>query len=89
MQRNPLAAGLSASLLTTLVTGLVVVSVLFLRLWVVADERSRLYYAESQRSQQLREASTQARARPSGPMSKHEQPELPRSWPTAACTACA
>ena len=33
-KRNPLAAGLSASLLITLVTGLVVVSVLSLRLWV-------------------------------------------------------
>jgi len=53
-KRNPLAAGLSASLVTTLVTGLVVVSVLFLRLWSVAGERSRLYRAESQASAQAR-----------------------------------
>ncbi len=65
-KRNPLAAGLSASLLTTLVTGLVVVSVLFLRLWSVAGERSRLYSAELERSEQLREASAQAGAEAEG-----------------------
>ncbi len=59
-KRNPLAAGLSATLLTTLAGGLLVVSVLLLRLWAVADERGRLYLAESQRSQQLREASARA-----------------------------
>ena len=37
-KRNPLAAGLSASLLTTLVTGLLVVSVLSLRLWVARSQ---------------------------------------------------
>ena len=42
-KRNPLAASLAAGLLTTLVTGLLVVSVLSLRLWSVAGERGRLY----------------------------------------------
>jgi serine/threonine protein kinase len=60
-KRNPLAAALSASLLTTLVGGLLVVSVLLLRLWAVAGERGQLYWAERQRSEQLREASDRAR----------------------------
>ena len=61
-KRNPLAAALSASLLATLVGGLLVVSVLLLRLWAVADERGQLYRAERQRSEQLREASARANA---------------------------
>ncbi len=65
-KRNPLAARLSASLLTTLVTGLLVVSVLFLRLWAVAAERGRLYLAESERSEQLREVSAQASSEAEG-----------------------
>jgi eukaryotic-like serine/threonine-protein kinase len=60
-KRNPLAAGLAAGLLTTLVTGLVVVSVLFVRLWAVAGERSRLYHAERERSEQLRGETRAAR----------------------------
>jgi WD40 repeat protein/serine/threonine protein kinase len=61
-RRNPLAASLSASLLMTLVTGLLVVSALFLNLRSVADERRLLYRAERRTSEQLREASAKARA---------------------------
>ncbi len=43
-RRNPLAAGLSASLVTTLVAGLVVVSVLFLRLRAEAEGANRRLY---------------------------------------------
>ncbi len=43
-KRNPLAAGLSASLLTTLVTGLVVVSVLFVKLGAEAERANRALY---------------------------------------------
>ncbi len=61
-KRNPLAAGLAGGLLTTLVAGLVVVSVLLIRLWAVAGERSRLYEAEFERSTQLSAETRTARA---------------------------
>jgi WD40 repeat protein/serine/threonine protein kinase len=61
-KRNPLAASLASGLLTTLVTGLVLVSVLFVRLLYVAAERSRLYLAEKDRSEQLRAETEIARA---------------------------
>jgi WD40 repeat protein/serine/threonine protein kinase len=61
-KRNPLAAALAGSLLTTLVAGLVVVSVLLIRLWAVAGERSRLYLAELERSTQLSAETRTARA---------------------------
>jgi WD40 repeat protein len=61
-KRNPLAAGLAAGLLATLVIGLVVVSGLSVRLWAVGKERGRLYQAERERSEQLRDETQAARA---------------------------
>jgi WD40 repeat protein/serine/threonine protein kinase len=61
-KRNPLAAGLAACFLTTLVTGLVAVSGISAQLWSVAAERSRLYRAELERSNQLRAETRTARA---------------------------
>jgi WD40 repeat protein/serine/threonine protein kinase len=62
-KRNPLAAGLAACLLASLVIGLVAVSGLFVNLRTVAEERRRLYLAERERSGQLRIAEALANRR--------------------------